>query len=302
MVNLIQIEERRLKKILIPQLRKAWRKFRGHVRDIRKKPTPDGVHDLRVSIRRLRALVTVFEELMPDLAVRSFHQQMRRIMKPFGDIRDLHVQFDLLSSSVRRNETFLNPMLKALEGRIKSREAALKDKDRKIPLAASRRVMDKLLTLNAFHVQVKKKARKAADAGIRNPVTRTILQKYLKKCFGLLPLVKNESDQDSYHRLRVAVKKLRYKFEFLYPLLEGDYLEPDAQFFKRIQDALGDVHDRDLAISRVMDWFRNHDPDVLEGQQFNHWMARFARERHERYQTGIELLSSLTEFHFMPSE
>lgn len=62
-------------------------------------PDEAAIHDLRVSIRRLRECLKTFAPLFPARSGRQIRKQLRRIMKRAGAIRSFDIALGLLKEA-----------------------------------------------------------------------------------------------------------------------------------------------------------------------------------------------------------
>jgi len=59
----------------------------------------DAVHDLRVSIRRLRECLRTFEDMYPAAPRKKIRKELRKIMKSAEQVRSADIAIDLLQSA-----------------------------------------------------------------------------------------------------------------------------------------------------------------------------------------------------------
>ena len=71
----------------------------SQVRQAAERNDEKSVHDLRVSIRRLRECLRTFEDLYPAAPRRKLGKQLRRMMKRAEHVRSADVDLDLLAKS-----------------------------------------------------------------------------------------------------------------------------------------------------------------------------------------------------------
>jgi CHAD domain-containing protein len=79
----------------------------------RKAKDPDSVHDLRVSIRRLGACLTVFEQFFPKKASKRIRSRFREAMALAGEVRDRDIAIELATEAGLRAD---GELIKALVG------------------------------------------------------------------------------------------------------------------------------------------------------------------------------------------
>lgn len=191
--------------------------------NLQQAPAPETLHDLRVALRRLRSLL---QPLARDQGIAALQADAGKVLAATAPLRDLEV----LAGDLARH--------------------------RHGPAARRRhaRVQQDLMTLLAGKPMAKLEARLATGEPLvaaRDLPTRKRLQKRSRKAQenGLARL-RRELDREpqDLHRLRLAVKRLRY-------LLEVDTPDPERRRWlaalTAAQQVLGDWHDRSLWLARA---------------------------------------------------
>ena len=74
--------------------------------------SPDGVHDLRVAIRRLSEVLRVCDNLFPEGAAAIVRKDLRSVMRVAGEVRNHDIAAELLAKAS------LGPSTKIEEGRV----------------------------------------------------------------------------------------------------------------------------------------------------------------------------------------
>jgi CHAD domain-containing protein len=64
-----------------------------------KKPGPDEIHDLRVSVRRFSQGLELFEDFFPKWEVKKIRRMLKRVMSVTSDIRDRDITLDFLKEA-----------------------------------------------------------------------------------------------------------------------------------------------------------------------------------------------------------
>jgi CHAD domain-containing protein len=208
------------------------------------KGDPDGVHDLRVAIRKIRAAISVLEETVLDRgALAKEEEKLSRLFSALGDVRD----HDVLLARVKRSAKRQRPDKKATE---KFRDD-LHERGRR----ASKKlgaVMRAEEPHRLFEKVGRRAARAIAKAGPHGDDHRVLVRHFaasvvLRRYETVLAYeVVMPAPIDVLHRLRVAIKKLRYGVDFF-----GEALGKGARALDRslqnAQDDLGDLHDHQVA-------------------------------------------------------
>lgn len=61
--------------------------------------TPEAVHRMRVSVRRLQQALTLFEQYYPKPVVKKIRKQLKVVMRAAGDLRNRDIAIELLTQS-----------------------------------------------------------------------------------------------------------------------------------------------------------------------------------------------------------
>jgi hypothetical protein len=99
------------------------------------------------------------------------------------------------------------------------------------------------------------KARKVKGVDPEGPLAdqvETILAVRVEELFSFVPAVLDPANVTELHDMRIAAKRLRYVLELTAPVL-GPYAKEAGRRTKELQDLLGEVHDCDVTLPRVLD-------------------------------------------------
>ena len=222
---------------IVARCREDLQKYRAVVLASRR---PIGIHQTRVSLRRLRAAFGLFKSAVDGPVVRALSAEARWLAGECGPARDLHV---FMTESVED----VPPTIK----RIANRLLQIHFERARAALAGAR--------FDGFDAQLGAFiALPPADTGKRlDRFARRVLQdrhaKVERRGRKLHAL-----DAERLHRLRIAVKKLRYAADFLKPAFAPSALaRPRAKAYieatVRLQGALGALNDRTMAEHMLAD-------------------------------------------------
>jgi CHAD domain-containing protein len=64
-----------------------------------KKPGPDEIHDLRVSVRRFSQGLELFADFFPPWEVKKIRRTLKRVMRVTSDIRDRDITLEFLKEA-----------------------------------------------------------------------------------------------------------------------------------------------------------------------------------------------------------
>lgn len=196
---------------------------------------PIGIHQTRVALRRLRAAFTVFRPAVDGPRIRALSAEARWLAGECAPARDLHV---FLTESVEE----VPPLVK----RIAARLAAAHLQRARAALSGARFAAFER-DLAAFAAEKPPAAGKRLDAFGRR-VLDSRHAKVLRRSRALLEL-----DEERLHRLRIAIKKLRYAATYLAPAFASADAKPYIEATVRLQGALGALNDRATAQRMLAD-------------------------------------------------
>lgn len=196
---------------------------------------PVGIHQTRVALRRLRAAFSVFRPAVDGPRLRALSAEAKWLAGECAPARDLHV---FLTESVEQ----VPPPVK----RIAARLAAAHLQRARAALSGAR--------FTAFERDLAAFAseKPAAAAGRLDVFGRRVLDsrhaKVVRRGRAL-----DELDAERLHRLRIAIKKLRYAATYLAPAFASKDAKPYIEATVRLQGALGALNDRATARRMLAD-------------------------------------------------
>ncbi|HOE64509.1 MAG TPA: CHAD domain-containing protein [Candidatus Sumerlaeota bacterium] len=299
MNELFQQEERQLGELMLPLLKKYREQFNQLTARLKEGSAPDDVHDLRVVIRRLRSLLVALKDISPKVKIRSLNNSLGNIMKPFGNLRDLHIQREILTAGIPMEEPLFDIYMRRLNKKIAKIESMLRKKIQSADMSSIDNALSALGEMEKISLPRSREMRAAARRKIPHFISRSIMQKFLWKCFAFFPLIPNEEMKQEFHKLRIAVKKLRYKAEIFQPILKEDIPSESLALFRDIQDAMGETHDYDVTMENVADYFSKKKPEVLGSPAYKAWIEKAQSKRHELYLKSLALLKRMEAFDFI---
>lgn len=205
----------------------------------------EGVHQVRVALRRLRSVVSVFRKAIPRDITDAWNQEMRWVATGFGPARDLDV--------------FIDEGLNAMAGKIplqsgEKKLRALATKHQDAAYADVKTLMDgdryknfvtnfDLWIKDRGWFQVEMPAETRADLG-KSVVTyaKKVMKKRLATVLHTGENMETMSDE-ALHQLRIECKKLRYATEFFSTLFDPEGMATFTQQLKEVQGHLGIMND-----------------------------------------------------------
>ena len=209
---------------------------------------PEGVHQMRVGLRRLRAAIAVFADLLDDDETVRIKAELKWLTGELGPARDLDVY---VTGNIKPLQRTLSGKrhLEWLQGDLEeSRKGAFDRASRAVASARYRAlVLDALAWIEGGEWTtsddelIKARRRRRARDFAREDMARR-LKKVSKRAKRLAKL-----DARKRHKLRIGIKKLRYAGDFFATLFSGRKSEERLCRFrrglKRLQDRLGALND-----------------------------------------------------------
>ncbi len=212
---------------------------------------PEGVHQMRVGVRRLRAAISVFSELIASPQTEAIKRDLKWLGGKLGPVRDLDV---FLNTRVKRLAAADPPIagLADLVGELEYRRAVAAEAA-KAAIASTRY---RLLIFNALEwiEDGVWRKRRSARAGQRaKPFACDLFARRIAKAKKRAKAIRELNVHDR-HKLRIAMKKLRYSIYFFESLFDG---KAPARALSRYKTALASLQDNlgalnDIAVHQKM--------------------------------------------------
>ncbi|MBI2839296.1 MAG: CHAD domain-containing protein [Acidobacteria bacterium] len=231
--------------------------------------TEENIHDLRVSARRLAAAQAVFD--LEELA--DLKRAASRIRRSIGKIRDLDVAIGNIRQFAEGVED---------SGEIAGCVRQLSSNRRRIL-----RKLRPSLRLMVLKVPL------VVPQGEERPFmteARVYLPPLVDGAQGLELGLRSPENSGPVHRLRIRIKRLRYRIELFGSGLD-DRSERWLESCKRVQDRLGDLHDRDVLIGILEKRWEQQIGQGHDGRALSRLLEDVWRDRHRR---NAEMLRTLS--------
>ena len=204
----------------------------------------EGVHQMRVAIRRLRALVTAFKAYVDDETFAYLRDELRWMQQQLGPARDLDVFLEETHAPIRARLPSTESLAR-LEDAAERLRAEAYDQARQA--VRDPRYTGLLLRLQlwldtgGWRRPVPAGHDDPADAPV-TPFARNVLDQRAKKLKKLGKQYRSLSEDDL-HEMRIRGKKLRYAGEFFNGLFKRKDTKAYLQALEEIQDRLGAIND-----------------------------------------------------------
>lgn len=210
---------------------------------------PEGVHQMRVAMRRLRSALAIFKAVLPPDDFVWLQREASALNNGLGDARDWDV-FD---------DELLQPVIEA-----RSEDISLKvlqkavTEERRLAYERARATLRSPAYL-AFVLQLsvwlesRGWRRSESASGLSRNVIELAGGMLRKRQKHTLRLGRNFEalPDEALHRLRISLKKLRYATEFLACLYREGHTAPYLASLRQLQDDLGFLNDVAVAETRL---------------------------------------------------
>jgi CHAD domain-containing protein len=201
------------------------------------------VHKLRVSCRRLSAVLDVLAEGFPEAPRQNLLKLLEKARRACGKARDLDVRRMFLESLLKLASVEDAAVVELLCEQIVCRRERAQRKVRrrleKLESALCDAGEELLSSLRSVQ-------REAADG--YGSFGKTGCRILAKELAGLWELAARDLESpQTLHQLRIAGKHLRYAFEVFVPALHESFREDFYPQLEEIQNLLGEIHDATVA-------------------------------------------------------
>jgi triphosphatase len=206
----------------------------------------EGVHQMRVGLRRLRAAISLFKDVLGDDETQEIKAQLRWLTDQLGPARDYDVLLEESVTRLKESDPH-QPELDKLESLLRERRATklaqaksavLSDRYRKLVLATALWLLG-----GAWLDDPDKRVRRLRKRPLESLASAQLARRTKRVHKKLRKL--EQLDPDQRHKLRIAVKKLHYGTEFFAALFPARAARRKrfVKLLKRLQDSLGKLND-----------------------------------------------------------
>jgi len=228
------------RKLLARQTAALRANRRGAVLDL----DPEYLHQIRVAIRRARAVLRVFAADLESPRSGSVRRELGEMGRRLGRTRDLDVLLPILAGELARVEASAEMTAWVLGEFRRRREATADDARRELASSGTERLMGLLESLRPAANPPETAPSTVAEAA--GPVLERATAKVAR--WRERP-VESLADADL-HRIRIALKRLRYASE-IFAEIEPAGFRKAIRRLARFQDVLGEAQDARVAIGHL---------------------------------------------------
>lgn len=239
-----------------------------------KKGDPEGIHDARTTIRRLRTMLTVMAEAdldRPEMLASEdeLHDIERVLSKP----RDA----DVLLGMVRKRQKKTNDPLETLAGKLETRSRRSRKKAKR-SLGGAKRAIARLHDRSSRLAETFEEDHAPSNPTKATPlrishITHSALFRRYEAILAYDNMTRSR-EPDVLHHIRAECRRLRYAIEMFGRSLPNAKVVVDD--LRAIQDGVGKMHDHHVAATLVEKWLDGGKLDGSPGAEHfvNHQKSR----------------------------
>jgi CHAD domain-containing protein len=220
----------------------------------------DPVHDLRVALRRCRSMADGLMTMDPDPNWKKMKKAGKRLFSSLGELRDVQV----MEEWVRQLGAHGDPAGAALLQYFTSREAHLKAEAAKALTEFDRKQWKKWATT------LPRRATRIRQGSI---LFKHLALERWSEAYELHRRAMRNRSGLAFHSLRIGIKRFRYIVENFLPEQHAAWSDD----LKKLQDALGEVHDLDVLWATALQIKAFPDAEAR-----SRWHSRIVEERTQR--------------------
>jgi triphosphatase len=207
----------------------------------------EGLHQARVSIRRLRAAISLFAELLRDEQTDGIKRELKWLTGEFGPAREADVFIERVVEPIVEVGHNAPGVSKLKDHVIKNRNAQFARAQSAVDSARFRALAFEVATWIETGDWINGSAKKALSG--KGTIAETAAEQMNRRWKKLVKRGKHIDalDPQQRHRLRIAAKKLRYASQFFADVFPGKRAARRRKQFlaglKALQTYLGDLND-----------------------------------------------------------
>jgi protein phosphatase len=227
------------------------------------------VHDLRVATRRLREALAIARPLLPKRLADRIDRRAQKLGRVLGERRIA----DVISEHHKKHDVTYGERIPSFGVMLEARRAHAAERfDASYP---GSKLLRHGVAVLALAMEAKRSPQSLAD------IAPTHIERRADRVEKLMALIDDPEAKRDHHRLRIALKHLRYSAEIIgeaFPTLIPE--EETVRPMRKLQDALGDLNDAEelLLLARRHQQRKGKDEEALpeyiahlEGQARAHY-------------------------------
>ena len=223
----------------------------------------EGIHQMRVAVRRLRSVLSALKPMLPQEHYRWASEELKWLTHVLGPTRNWDIFAASLAAPVS-DALSANRELEYLVRAVERRRHAVFD-DAKQAILSERYAKSILCLLRWFEAYGWREQPVSEQAALLLAPIANLAPELIDRCYRRARKRSKrfaEQTPTQRHRLRIALKKLRYIIEFLESLFDENQVRTFVNRLQLLQDCLGHANDVRVAYDLVDELLGETDHDV----------------------------------------
>lgn len=250
----------------------------------------NGVHDMRVAIRRQRSALRDFVQVINEKPLKRVKDDLKKIADSLGTVRDQDVSIIALEElAAETDNASIKDGIGELIKELRTGRERAHSRLRKTLASIS---IDELRDRFSTRIEDSLRQQELFSPGSLSEAGRTVIEARLWEFCEIGTAIYEPFDGVQLHDLRIAAKHLRYSIE-LFAVCWGDEIAGFAAELAKLQSNLGEVHDCDLWIETLTKRLKHKNtaktPNASEAAAW--LLSKFVGKRSKEYRSALELWS-----------
>jgi CHAD domain-containing protein len=216
----------------------------------------EALHATRVATRRLRSILRLFEDALPEQAA-ALAEELRWLAGALGETRDLDVHLEQIGAWLATAGSQERVALEALQRLLQQDRLAARSRMLDaLDSARYERLKINLVSLAALEQRLPRLAKKQAAVAMPQ-----LIRRRYRRARRLADALSETSPPPDFHAVRIQCKRLRYALD----CAEMLYGKPARAMIRRladVQDILGRYQDAQVGVARMRDVCARHASDL----------------------------------------
>ena len=218
------------------------------------------LHDYRVSLRRIRSVLSSIKGIFPEETLADWKTQLGTIARHTNKLRDLDVYLLSQDDMTQLLPEVLQPHLAGLFTDL-SKERKQEQQKLKAYLKSSGYQSSITALAEAFSHPESLAETKHSRAPIKEQAAKRVLKRF-HKLTDLAEALSKDSPDEDIHSIRIAGKKLRYLLEFFGSLFPEEEMENLTDLLSKLQSRLGDFNDTSVQQAYLLNYAKTKSHDL----------------------------------------
>ena len=237
--------------------------MRLEIEGVRQADDIECIHRMRVASRRLRTGLQIFSPCLSVKKSDKWRKKIRNMAHALGEARDADVQIEKLNKFISNLPLpVYRPGVWCLQLRIKQRRVKLQ-----LKVITALNQLEKSRSLDQLQQAVTSYAEKVGQVYLYTPNLYKLafihIYANLQTLQSYDAVVFQPDKVEELHAMRIAAKHLRYTVE-TFATLYPEELKSTIPVLRKVQDALGDIHDSDVWSQSIPEFLIDEDLRTLE--------------------------------------